>query len=168
MADKSSQELAVISESVALEPEMTRDQLARIRDIFSGAVEYEVEEVDAQAIAGETLNRLLFADSEEQLLKELPTWSSKDHVGETFVIHPRGRVYRSSFVNENGNKGAFLSMQAVDANGELGILNTSSPYIVGKVGWYATQGRLPAPMKITQRGESSKGRPILDIELAQV
>lgn len=156
--------LAVIEGSIVLGPDLTKKDLEAIRDILTGAADYEVPDADADVIAYDQLNRLLFAESEEQLLEEVPTWSSKDSVGQEFRIVENGRLWPSSYVNENGKKGAFLSVQAMSGDGEMGVFNTSSPRIAGKLVWYAQHGMLPAVFRVVQIGQSSKGRPILDIE----
>ncbi len=118
------------------------------------------------AVTAEILNRLLFAKDEEELNAEVVTWSSKDCVGRSFRVFPAGRLWPSNFLSkETGRKGAFLSMQAMDADsGEVGVLNTSSPYIAAKVIWYARNGQLPAVFQIVVRGTSSGGFDILDVE----
>lgn len=158
-------ELALVDQSIVLSPDLTDEQLGQIRDILTGAAEYELPEVDTSAIAAEQLNKILFAESEEEMLAEVTTWSSKDSIGLTFRIWPKGRLWPSKLVQQNGRKGAFLSVQALEKkSGEMGIFNSSSPRIVGKLTWYAKHGVLPAFFTVVTRGESSNGFPILDID----
>lgn len=162
----SSGELALIDTAIVISPDISTEDLGLIRDVLTGQAEYEVPEADASAISADILNRLLFAGSEEELLADMPTWSSKENVGRDFRVLPAGRLWPSSYTNaKTGRKGAFLSIQAVDVEtGEVGVLNTSSPYIVGKFAWYAKNGGLPGVFRIVARGESSGGFPILDVD----
>lgn len=164
--DEQAVELELLEQSVVIGPAMTETQLGQVRDVLSGAVAYELPEADSSQISEDILNRLLFAEDEQALTAEVPTWSSKDHVGRVFRILPAGRLWPSKIVNKTtGRKGAFASIQAIDPQtGEMGVLNTSSPYIVGKLAWYAAHGMLPADFEITVRGTSSNGYDILDVE----
>ncbi|MGH2998878.1 MAG: hypothetical protein ACRDNM_06215 [Gaiellaceae bacterium] len=160
-----SQELAVVEHSIVLSPQLTDDDLANIRDVLTGASEYEIPDADTSAIAEEQLNKLLFAESEEELLAEVPTWSSKDVVGKAFRIFPAGRLWPSKYVSRSGRKGAFLSVQATEAeSGEMGVFNSSSPRIVGKLVWYAKHSQLPANFQVVKIGETSNGFDLLDID----
>jgi len=162
---EASQELAVVEQSIVLSPNLTDADLASIRDVLTGAAEYEIPDADSSAIAEEQLNRLLFAESEDDLLAETPTWSSKDSVGREFRIFPTGRLWPSKYVSHSGRKGAFLSVQALDPEtGEMGVFNSSSPRIVGKLVWYAKHGQLPANFAVTKIGETSGGFDLLDID----
>ena len=169
--ETASTELALVDQAIVLSKEMTREKLEQIRDVLSGAVEYEVEQADSGAITADILNRMLFAESEDELNGKVKTWSSKESVGASFRFFPDGRLWPSSIVNKDtGRRGAFLSVQAMEldagghAAGELGVFNTSSPYIVGKLTWYASKGSLPANFQVVERGKSSGGFSILDIE----
>lgn len=144
------------------------EQIARL---LAGLQEFEQSEEEAtargQEAAYEIVMQMLAAETEEELWRELPRWSSKDCVGETFRITD-ARPWRSKYKGANGTQGAFLSCSAVNvATGELGIVNTSAMRIAGRILWYKLHDRLPVTLTFTKVGETAAGYTILDAELAE-
>ena len=145
--------------------DLTADTKA-IAQVFAGVADYEPASVDSAQVTAAIFEQLANAGSEAELWKEPTTWSSKDAIGTVFAFGPRGQIWPSKFAGENGQKGAFLSVEAVDVEtGEAGIFNTSSPRIAARLAWYARQPKgMPITLRVVKRAESSQGYPILDLE----
>jgi hypothetical protein len=126
-------------------------------------------EIDSAASAMQTRHRIvaemLAAETEEELWTELPTWSSKNSVGEQFEIDAIRGVFKSRYPDpETGIAGGFLACSATKlSTGEAGIFSTSALRIAGKLGWYHQHGKLPVKVEIVEKGQSSEGFPILDV-----
>ncbi len=141
---------------------VTADKLA---EVISG-----MTEIDSTASVVETKHRIvaemLAAETEEDLWRELPTWSSKDSVGKSFEIRDVRGVFASRFEDaDTGTKGGFIACSAVDLEtGEAGIFTTSALRLAGRIGWYYMHGKLPIKLTVIERGQSSGGYPILDAE----
>ena len=142
------------------------DDAETLAKILAGMQEAETPSKEAaqetrfQIIAG-----ILSAETEDELWKELPTWSSKFVVGESFRIVD-AHAFRSKFEGEDGSKGGFLACRAINlATGEQGILNTSAMRLAARIAWYKLNGRLPVKLTVVQKGETDRGFPILDAEL---
>lgn len=159
--------MAVKDEEIGVElvPADTAEGLARI---LAGLSEAEgSSETSIQDVKYQIVMEMLSAESETELWKELPAWSTKTSVGESFEIRD-ARAWRSKFEGEDGSKGAFLSCPAVNlATGELGILNTSAMRIAGRIGWYKLHGKLPFRATVVKRGETERGFDVLDLELLE-
>ncbi len=127
-------------------------------------------EIDAAADITRTKYRIvaemLAAETEEELWSELPTWSSKNSVGDAFEITDIRGVFKSRFPDpETGMAGGFLACSAIKLDtGEAGIFSTSALRLAGRIGWYHQHAKLPVKLRVVQRGESSGGFPILDGE----
>lgn len=141
-------------------------------------------EIDSKADVVQTRYRIvaemLAAETEEELYRELPTWSSKNNVGRTFEIQDVRGVFKSRYPDpETGLAGGFLACSAVAVDGalavdgeefvesgagEIGIFTTSALRVAGKIGWYHQHGQLPAKLSVVKRGESAEGYSILDVE----
>ena len=108
------------------------------------------------------IREILHAENEEEMWRELPTWSSKDVVDRVYRVLD-ARAIRSSIENDEGIHGSFLSCRAIDLEtGELGILNTSALRLCGRIGWYYLHDDLPKVIRVVSLGTSSRGYPILD------
>lgn len=147
---------------------MPIESVEQILAVFSGSESApEPTEEERQRAQIAMLAEMLNAESEEELWRELPTWSSKDFVGDQFRIDAC-RAYRSKFKTASGGTSAFLSCRAVRlATGELGVLNTSALRLVGRIAWYYTRGKLPVTIEIVKRGETADGYTIVDAELVE-
>ena len=142
-------------------------------------------EIDSKADVVQTRYRIvaemLAAETEEELYRELPTWSSKNNIGRSFEVGEIRGVFKSRYPDpDTGLAGGFLAcsavaidgaMQTVDgdelvesAAGEVGIFTTSALRIAGKLGWYHAHGKFPVKVEIVKRGESAEGYAILDVE----
>lgn len=151
----------------------------KLAEVISG-----MSEVDAKADVVQTRYRIvaemLAAETEEELFRELPTWSSKNNVGGSFEIGEIRGVFKSRYPDpETGAAGGFLACSAVTLDtargpegesseaGEVGIFTTSALRIAGKLGWYHQHGKLPVKLEVVKRGESADGFAILDVELVK-
>lgn len=142
----------------------TAKDLAEVLAGMTEAPEATAEE--QQAIRFGIISEMLAAETEDELWRELPTWSSKDSLGEVFQIL-EVHAYRSKFTGQDGSKGGFLACKAVKlSTGELGILNTGAMRLCARIGWYHLHGKLPVKLEIVKKGETSDGYSILDAELA--
>lgn len=152
-----------LSESLELVPITSAHQLAEILSGMLEAPEPSAEELQ-QARYG-IIAEMLTAETEDELWRELPTWSSKDSIDETFEIHS-AHAWRSRYENEQGQRGGFLSCRAVHLDsGEEGILNTGAMRLCGRIGWYHLHNRFPIKLRVVEIGQSSRGYPILDARL---
>jgi hypothetical protein len=150
-------------ESVELVVAPTAEALAEVLAGMRDAPEPSAEE-QAQTRLGIILE-MLAAETEDDLWRELPTWSSKDSVGATFKI-VEVHAYRSKFKDNQGHQGGFLACRAVNlSSGEVGILNTGAARLAARIGWYKLNGRLPVTVTVVERGETADGYTILDAEL---
>jgi len=157
----------------------------KLAEVIAGMTEIDTSEALVQT-KYRIVAEMLAAETEEELWKELPTWSSKSNIGKTFEITDVRGVFKSRYPDpDTGLAGGFLACSAVavdGANGSpdpetgeigetsepgtVGILSTSALRLAGRVGWYHQHGKLPITLTIVKRGESSGGFPILDGELA--
>lgn len=153
------------SESVELVATETAEGLA---SILAGLSEAEgPSEQSIQDVKYSIVMEMLSAETEQDLWEELPRWSTKTSVGESFEIRD-ARAWRSKFEGDDGTKGAFLSCPAINlGTGEMGILNTSAMRVAGRIGWYKLHGKLPFRATVVSRGETDRGFPILDLELIE-
>jgi hypothetical protein len=137
----------------------------RLAEVIAG-----MTEIDATADITRTKYRIvaemLAAETEEELWKELPTWSSKNSVGESFEITDIRGVFKSRYPDpETGTAGGFLACSAINlGTGEPGIFTTSALRLAGRLGWYHAHGKFPVRIRVVKRGESSGGFDILDGE----
>jgi len=143
---------------------------AELAAVFSGASDWQPAPVDAAQVSRQIMEQILGATSEEDLWKELPTWGTKGSVGVSFQVDDV-RIYQSRFTikdeagKDTGRKGAFVSCPAVNLDtGELGVLNTSAARPAGKLIALARMGALPCKVRVVERGESSGGFTVLDLE----
>lgn len=134
-----------------------------LAELLSGLVSAgEPTEEEMEAMRFSIILEMAAAETEEDLWREVKTWSSKDVVGTAFEIRD-ARAWRSKYPSESGKTGAFLSCPAVNLDtGEVGILNTSAMRLSGRIGWYKIHGQLPVQLRVVQVSESSRGRPIID------
>ena len=156
----------VIDGEIETGEELVLVDSGKLAEVIAG-----MTEVDSTADAMQTRYRIvaemLAAETEEELWRELPTWSSKTSVGESFEIGEIRGVFKSRYPDpETGLSGGFLACSAIKLDtGEAGIFTTSALRIAGKLGWYHQHGKLPVKVEIVKRGESSAGFDILDVEL---
>lgn len=138
------------------------DDAESLAMVLAGMGEVEVSSPEeAQATRFAMIAELLAAETEDELWRELPTWSSKDYVGAAFEIHD-ARAWRSKFADAGG----FLSCPSVNlATGEQGILNTGAGRLAARIGWYKLHGKLPVKLEIVERSKTADGYSILDAKL---
>ncbi len=118
-------------------------------------------------VSARIMQDTLSAKSEEDLWKEVTTWSTKGPVGGGFEVTGFRGLYPGRYVNEDGRRGWFACFEATQLfTGEIGILTTSSSRIVGKLGWYAEHDRFPVKVEVVVRGQSGGGFDILDVDKA--
>lgn len=141
----------------------TAEGLARVLSGMADAPAPSAEET-AQMRFG-MIAELLAAETEDELWKELPTWSSKDVLGRTFRLEDV-HAWASKFTDrDTGARGAFLSCRAIDVEtGEVGIFNTSAARLAAKIGWYYLHGKLPVTLTVIKRTETADGYAVLDAE----
>lgn len=152
------------SESVELVP---ADQAEQFAAVLAGLAETDAAETSTQDMKYQMVMEMLSAETEQDLWKELPRWSTKSSVGMSFEIRD-ARAWKSKIVQEDGQTGAFISCPAVNLEtGEMGILNTSALRIAGRIGWYKLHGKLPVSVTVIEKGTTAKGYPILDLELVE-
>lgn len=133
-------------------------------DVLAGKASLETASASKKEITARIVSDMLSAQTEEDLWREIPTWSSKASVDTTFEITDVRGVYESRITNDDGEKGWFVCFDAVNLEtGEVGILTSSAARICGRVGWYYDHGMLPQRFEIVTRGESAGGFPILDV-----
>ena len=143
------------------------DDAQTLAEVLSGMAEVEqVTPEEQQEIRFRMIAELLSAETEDDLWKELPTWSSKDAIGVEFEITD-AHAWRSKFGATDGEApGGFLACNATRMDtGEVGILNTGAMRLAARIGWYKIHGRLPVRIRIVERSKSANGYPILDAEL---
>jgi len=140
----------------------------RLLDVLSGKAAIEQIRPTKAEVSARIVADMLLAESEEDLWRETPTWSSKGHVGQVFEITGVRGVYESRFEDsDTGEKGWFVCFDAVNLlTGEVGVLTSSSARICGRVGWYYDHGKLPQRFEIVTRGQSAGGFDILDVDKA--
>jgi hypothetical protein len=161
MAEETEQ--VVADEEVGTDLELVNSD--KLAEVIAG-----MTEIDSNADAMQTRYRIvaemLAAETEEDLWRELPTWSSKSSVGEQFEIGEIRGIFRSRYPDvDTGLAGGFLACSATKlASGEVGIFTTSALRIAGKLGWYHQHGKLPVKVEVVQRGENASGFPILDVD----
>lgn len=137
----------------------------RLAEVIAG-----MTEIDSAADVTKTKYRIvaemLAAETEEELWQELPTWSSKTSVGDSFEITEIRGVFKSRYPDpDTGLAGGFLACSATKLDtGEVGIFTTSALRLAGRIGWYHQHGKLPVKLTVVKRGESSGGFDILDGE----
>ncbi len=140
------------------------DDAVEVAHALAGLADFEPQVQQSTEDARlDIVMQMLSAETEEDLWKELPRWSSKDSIGKTFRVTD-ARLWKSKFVNESGKQGAFLSCPAVDLEtGEVGILNTSAIRLASRILWYKMHGGLfPLEIEIVSMGDTAKGYPIID------
>jgi hypothetical protein len=150
-------------ESVELVVAPTAQALA---EVLAGMREAPEPSAEEQArIRFGIIAEMLSAETEDDLWRELPTWSSKDSVGETFRVE-EVHAYRSKYKDQQGQSGGFLACRAVNlTTGEVGILNTGAARLAARIGWYKLNDRLPVTVTIVERGKTADNFTILDAEL---
>lgn len=142
------------------------DDAETLAQILAGMAETEKPSAEqAQETRFEIIAGILSAETEDELWKELPTWSSKDIVGRSYEIVD-AHAFRSKFVGPDGTVGGFLACRAIDLEtGEQGILNTGAMRLAARIGWYKLKGLLPVSLKVVVRSTTADGFKILDGEL---
>lgn len=145
------------------ELELVAPTAEALAEVLSGMREApELSDDDRERMRFSIIAELLAAETEEELWRELPTWSSKDVVGQTFEIRD-AHAYRSK-----KGAGGFLACSALNLEtGELGIFNTGAMRLAARIGWYKLHGRLPVRLTIVVRSTTADGNTILDAELVQ-
>lgn len=151
-------------ELVHIDTESMNDFAAAI----SGLEEYEPVVSSAEETKYRIAAEIMAAESEDEMWKELPTWSTKNSIGKVFKIEDVRGVFRSKFPDpDTGKQGAFVALSAVDTEtGEVGILTSSALRFCARVGWYKEHDKLPVVLEVTLKGETDKGFPIIDAKLA--
>lgn len=148
-----------------LELATTPNELAELLAGLRDAPEQTAEE--AQAMRYGIIAEMLAAATEEDLWRELPTWSSKEVIGDTFEIRDVA-AYRSKFKGQDGTTGGFLACRAINtATGEVGILNTGAARLAARIAWYKLHDKLPVRITVVERAKTADGYVIVDAELAQ-
>lgn len=134
--------------------------------VLSGEIPIEMVKVDSAEMARRLAAEAMRAETEEDLDRQVPTFSSKSCVGEVFEIIGLRGVYPSKFRDaDTDEKGQFVSWGAVRLlTGEIGILNTSSGRINAKLGWHYDHGNLPARFEIVVRAQSTDNFDVLDVD----
>lgn len=137
----------------------------KLAEVIAGMTEIDAT-ADIQKTKYRIVAEMLAAETEEELWQELPTWSSKNSVGDSFEITDIRGVFKSRYPDpDTGLSGGFLACSATKLDsGEVGIFTTSALRLAGRIGWYHQHGKLPVKLTVVQRGESSGGFPILDGE----
>lgn len=159
-----------MSDNDVLDEEETAAELDLVSTDKLAEVIAGLTEIDADASITETKYRIvaemLAADTEEDLWKELPTWSSKASLGRTFTITGLRGVFKSRYPDpDTGAAGGFLAFAAIDPDtGEAGIFTTSALRIAGKLGWYYQHDKLPVTVIVIERTKTVGGFSILDID----
>lgn len=134
--------------------------------VLSGQIDISLVKVDGAEMARRLAAEAMKAESEEDLNRSVPTWSTKAHVGEVFKIIGLRGVYPSKFRNaDTDEKGQFVSWGAVNLlDGEIGVLNTSSGRINATLGWYYDHGLLPQDFEIVVVAQSTDSFDVLGVE----
>ncbi len=137
-------------------------------DVLAGKAPLEVVGPSKKEITARIVKDMLMAETEEDLWREVPTWSSKSNVGFIFRVTDVRGVYESRFEDaDTGEKGWFVCFDAVRLEtGEIGVLTSSAARICGRVGWYYDHGMLPQDFEIVTRGQTAGGYDILDVDKA--
>lgn len=113
-----------------------------------------VPEDDPQVIAQSIANRLLQAESIEELFAPTTTKNSTDLVGQRLQL--RDAVIRKSDLE---NTQMYMLIDAVNLEtGEAIVMNTSSPRIMAQVARASDLGALPLSVQVVEVGVAKTGQ----------
>lgn len=110
---------------------------------------------DPEQIQRAILERLMTAETLEQVLREDETVATKALVGKPLRITDC-RVMQSSF---DGGMGVYLIAEAIDMDtGELIVINTGATKIVGQLIRIKQQGWFPVEVTVKEVGRAKEGQ----------
>jgi hypothetical protein len=110
---------------------------------------------DPEQIQRAILERLMTAETVEQVLREDETVATKQLVGKKLRVTD-ARVMQSSF---EGGLGVYLIADAIDLDtGELIVVNTGATKIVGQLIRLKQKGWLPVDVTIKEVGRAKEGQ----------
>jgi hypothetical protein len=143
--------------------ELEQVPTSRLAEVLSGMGEAEIESTATpQETSYRIIAEILAAESEDEMLAELPVWGSKDSVGKTFEVQNVRGVFRSKVDNPDGNKG-YLACTVVDVEtGEVGVLTTSAVRLAARIGWWHEHDAFPVTIEVYKRATTEQGFDVLD------
>ena len=155
-----------VTESPDSGVDLVKVESSKLAEVISGMSEFEVENTTSAEETGyRIMAEIMAAESEDEMWKDLPTWSSKNSVGMVFKIGEIRGVFKSKFPDpDTGKSGAFLACTATDTeSGELGVFTSSAIRVCARLGWYHEHDAFPVVVEVIKKGETDKGFPILDL-----
>ena len=130
-------------------------------EILRGERELETVELSSEEMTRRILAQL---EAQEDVWAQTKTWNAKDNVGRVFTFHGVSGVYPSKYTAESGERGVFVAFNVSDENGEVGVMPTSAMRITTRLAVAWQRDELPVTCRIVERGQSSNGYAILDVE----
>jgi len=127
--------------------------LAQVKEVLESGSKFYLD--DTSSDTGSFLASTLAADTPEGLFAESELLSTKDHLGEVFVIEGIDAV-RPSDYDEPGGLGVYLVVSAIDSDGELVKLSVGSKDAFAKIVALSEMGSLPWRVSFEKAEKATK------------
>lgn len=129
--------------------------LAQVKQVLESGSKFYLDDTssgDTGSFLASTLGR---ADTPEGLFAESELLSTKDHLGEVFIIEGIDAV-RPSDYDEPGSLGVYLVVSAIDSDGELVKLSVGSKDAFAKIIALSEMGSLPWRVSFEKAEKATK------------